>query len=157
MAKGRGKGKRGRPDKPPPVCKAILLCDTVIQDAFTGKVSLIGLFEGFILRSMPGVTVPVIAFLQLIEGIGQYSLKVEVHDLANDKVIARAPPSAVNFPDRLARKQIIIPVPPLPMEHEGAYDFVVTADGKEVDRQQFKVVVKEEPNEPPKDPPSNPT
>lgn len=147
MAKGRGRGK-GRERKPPPVCKAILLCDTVIRDAFTGKVSLIGLFDGFGMREMPGFTNPVIAFLQLVEGIGKYSLTVEIHDLGRDRVIARAEAATVEFPDRLSRRQVIIPVPPLPMEHEGVYDFVVMADEKEVDRQQFKVVHVEAPDEP---------
>ncbi len=41
------------------------------------------------------------------------------------------------------------------MAHTGVYDFVVLADDKEVDRQQFMVVVPQEKNyetEDPKDP-----
>lgn len=146
--------KRGRPrkarqprSKPPPVCKAILLCDHVIRDAMTGKASLIGIFDAFGLERVPGRTQPVTAFLQLIEGVGSYVLTVEVHDLQADKVVARAETSAVAFANRLEKKEIIIGVPSLPVAHAGVYDFVVLADGKEVDRQQFKVVVRQQQQE----------
>lgn len=33
--------------KPPPKCKAILLCDHVIEEAVTAKNSLIGVFKYF--------------------------------------------------------------------------------------------------------------
>lgn len=137
----RGKGPES---KPPPVCKAILLCDQVIRDIASGKASLIGIFDGFRLSSVPGHTRPVMAFLHLIEGIGRYDLTVQVHDLQTDLVIARARTATVEFQDRLEKKQLVIAVPPLPVEHAGVYDFVVLADGKEVDRQQFTVRVPQE-------------
>lgn len=127
--------------KPRPVCKAILLCDQVIQDALTGKPSLIGIIDDFYLAQVPGRTQPVTAYLQLTQGVGRYALTVEVHDLQADKVIARAQNAEVTFEDRLEKHDIVIPVPPLPVEHAGLYDFVVLADGKEVDRQQFRVVI----------------
>jgi hypothetical protein len=43
MAKKRlHKGK-----KPPPKCKAILLCDHTIVEAVSGKVSIIGIFDSW--------------------------------------------------------------------------------------------------------------
>jgi len=132
------KGKSPRTPKPPPVCKAILLCDQVIRDVITGKASLIGIVEGFVME-LPGHTLPVTAFVQLIEGVGTYVLSVEVHDLQANEVIARATAAEVTFQNRLDKKEIVIPVPALPVDHPGAYDFVVLADDKEVDRQQFQV------------------
>lgn len=155
MAKQRPRGKKDSGSKPPPVCKAILLCDQVIRDAMTGKASLIGIFDAFRLETVPGHTRPVTAFLQLIEGIGSYILTVEVHDLQADTVIARATTVSVEFANRLQKRQVIIGVPPLPVAHAGIYDFVVLADGKEVDRQQFVVVVPQETSdeaEEPKEP-----
>lgn len=145
MAKQRRpRGKKGSGSKPPPVCKAILLCDQVIRDVSTGKASLIGIFNAFRLAQVPGHTQPVTAFLQLIEGIGSYVLTVEVHDLQANTVIARAMSSAVQFRDRLQKREIVIGVPALPVANAGIYDFVVLADGKEVDRQQFRVIVPQE-------------
>jgi len=130
--KGRKKGQ-----KPPPKCKAILLCDQVIIDRLTGKTSVIGIFEKFVLPRFPGFTRPVNAFVQLTDGIGKCNLMVEVHDLQKNEVIGRAQGFGVEFIDRLTKISVIIPVPSLPMAHPGTYDFVVSADGQEIDRQKF--------------------
>jgi len=127
----------GKAGKPPPRCKAILLCDQLIVDAQTGKVSVIGVFDGFVVPTMPGRTRPSNAFLQLTDGIGNYSITVEIHDLLEDRVIARAKLAEIGFASRATKGNLVIPVPPLPIDHVGVYDFVVLADGQEIDRQQF--------------------
>ena len=86
--------------KPPPRCKAILLCDQTILEAGTAKASLIGIFDKFVVPSFPGVVRPYTAYLQLIDGIGDYVLTVEVHDVAQDVVIARMNPITIQFPQR---------------------------------------------------------
>ena len=88
MAKKRSAKKKGR--KPPPKCKAILLCDTIIVDGMTGKATIVGIFDEFDVPFFPGQTGPCNAFLQLTDGIGEYEITVEIHDLREDKVIARA-------------------------------------------------------------------
>ena len=128
------KKKRG---KPPPKCKAILLCDQVIIDSLTGKPSVIGIFGGFNAPSFPGQTAPFTAFLQLTDGIGEYQITIEILDLQEEAVIARAQGPPINFPDRAMKMNCFIAVPPLPLAHAGRYDFVVLADGQEIDRQQF--------------------
>jgi hypothetical protein len=135
MAKKKPAPKKST--KPPPRCKAILLCDQAIVEAVTGKVSLIGIFDRFALRKFPGPIRPFTAFLQLTDGIGKYNITIEVHDLREDKVLARAPIVAMEFKDRAAKANLMIPVPPLLLKHAGGYDFVVLADGQEIDRQQF--------------------
>jgi hypothetical protein len=136
MAKTRSKTKpKGR--RPPPVCKAILLCDQVIVDARTNKVSVIGIFTFFGLPQFPGQTFPVTAFLQLTNGIGKYALTVEIHDLSTGRVIARAELAEVEFEDRATKSNVVFSVPALPLQHPGIYDFVVLADDQEIDRQQF--------------------
>jgi hypothetical protein len=123
--------------KPPPKCKAILLCDQTIIEAVTGKVSIIGIFDSWNLPQFPHPTRPFMAFLQMTDGIGQYTISVEVHDLEADQIIAQAQAARMTFPDRTAKVNLVIPVPPLLLRHAGNYDFVVLADGQEIDRQQF--------------------
>lgn len=138
------KTRQRRGQNPPPRCKAILLCDQTILDAVTGNVSIIGTFTEFILPSFPGRTKPVCAFLLLIDGIGRYQVVVEIHDLGEDKIIARSPGMAIHFPERLARINFVTQIPPLPLVHPGTYDVVVLANGQEIDRQQFKAVKRED-------------
>jgi hypothetical protein len=55
---------------PSPSCKALLLCDQTIVEAMTGKVSIIGTFERFTIRSAPSHLAPFHVFVQLVEGVG---------------------------------------------------------------------------------------
>jgi hypothetical protein len=133
--------------KPHPKCKAILLCDQTIIEAGSGKISLIGIFEGFSLPAFPGRTLPIEAFVQLVDGIGNYDVVVEIQDLQTDEIVARSPVIEVNFPVRLAKVNLVIPIPPLNISHPGAYDFVVIADGQDVERQKFGARLPDEPEE----------
>jgi hypothetical protein len=135
MAKKKPSPKKSA--KPPPRCKAILLCDQALVEAVTGKVSLIGIFDRFALRKFPGHIRQFTAFLQLTDGIGQYSITIEVHDLREDRILARAAIVNMAFQDRSGKANLMIPVPPLLLKHPGGYDFVVLADEQEIDRQQF--------------------
>lgn len=132
---------------PPPKCKAILLCERTIIEAGTGNVSLIGLFDAFVVRQIPGVTRPFTVYLHLTDGIEdhEYAITVELHDLSNGVIIAKATGPKVKWGDRLSRLNLFIPVPPLRIQHTGTYDFVVLANQQEIDRQKFGVTVPPKP------------
>jgi hypothetical protein len=136
MAKKKSREPRGQ--KPPPRCKAILLCEQAIIEAGTGNVSVIGIFDRFVVPEIPGRTRAFTVYLHLTDGIGRYDVVVEVHDLQEDKVIGRADGIALRFPERLHRQNVIVLVPPLSIHHPGRYDVVVFVDGQEIDRQQFR-------------------
>jgi hypothetical protein len=128
------------PTPPPdPVCKAILLCQKVIIEAETELVSLIGIFNGFVIDGN-GKSAPAEVFCQFTEAEGKYRITVEIHDLSTGNVIAGADGGEFDIPNRLARANVIIPIPPIPFRHAGAYDFLMLANGKEIDRQHFMVV-----------------
>lgn len=123
-----------------PTCKALLLCDDTIMEAGTAKISLIGIFRRFVVFKIPVITKPFSAFLQITNASGKYDILVEVQDLQADEVIAEAKGLGIEISDRLKVYNVIIPVPGLPLKHEGLYDFVVSANGEEIDRQQFMAV-----------------
>ncbi|MEX2287515.1 MAG: hypothetical protein WD648_10535 [Planctomycetaceae bacterium] len=137
MAKKTGKQKPKIP--PPPICKAILLCDSTIVEAGTGKVSIIGVFGQFTVLQLPGRLSPFTVFLQLIEGVGRYDIVVEFQDLRDNMVMARADGLAITFPARLMTMNVILPVPPVPVVHSGEYEIVVFANAQEIDRQRVSV------------------
>lgn len=138
MAKRKKPAKTGREGKPPPSCKAMIIAEKVIIEKDTEKVSIINIFNGFLLSEFPGKTGPAAAFVQMIDGIGRYDITVEVHDLKENKVIARAGGMNIAFPEtRLGTVNFMINIPPIPLQHPGAYDVVVLADGQEIERQKF--------------------
>lgn len=146
MAKKGKKGLKKKRQPPSPACKAILLCERTIIEAGTGNVSLIGIFNRFLHLTYPTRTRQFVAFLQIVNALGRYDIIIEIHDLGEDKVIARANAPGINIPDRLKTVNISIPVPRLPLTHPGKYDLVIFANGQEIDRQQFVAAQLEEPN-----------
>ena len=121
-----------------PACKAILLCDKTILEAGTGKVSLIGVFERFLVDESL-TTAPCEAFTQITNAVGRYEIVFEIRDLQENETIARAVGLAIQIPNPLFRANVIIPVPALRFNHTGTYDLVMLANGQEIDRQQFAV------------------
>lgn len=133
--------------KPSPVCKAILLCDAILADPFSQKASLIGIFERFIIDEFPGTTRLFFVYVNMTNGIGSYKIGMEVTEIDQGTPIARIDELAkMEFADRWTRNILFIPVPQIPLPRPGKYDFIVYADGHEVDRQTFEAV--QRPGEP---------
>lgn len=132
-----GKRKPGR--VPPPKCKAILLCEKTIVEEGTGKVSLINTVDSFMVREFPGSAPEFSVFLELVDGVGRYTVVVEVHDLEQDAVLARSSEATLDWRDRLGRFKIIVPFARVAADHPGVYDLVVFANDEEVERQTFRV------------------
>jgi hypothetical protein len=132
------KAPNPKEQKPPPVCKAILLCDRVIIDARTGEYTVIGIFDQFEVAAFPGRTRGFAVYVQLTSGIGSYEISFEIQDLQNNTTAARTSSGPkVEFPDRSAKAHMIAELPAIPLAHPGIFDFVVLANGQEIDRQQF--------------------
>ncbi len=130
-----------RSPKPPPKCKAMLLCERAIVERLSGNVSLINTFTAFVLRAFPGFANPFTAFLQLTGGTGRYDVTAELVDLRNDKTFARATGMQIEFKTRLDRINVMIPVPQVKLPHDGRYDFVVYANGQVIERQEFSAIL----------------
>ena len=133
--------------RPPPRCKALLLCEKVIIDAQNGFPSVISVFDHFMLPKYPSRVKQFYAFLQFVDGIGRYDVVIEVHDLKKGEVIGRGTGIGLEFEHRPNRMNVVVPIPPLNLPHPGAYDLVVIANGQEIDRQQFIAVAPQEPSD----------
>ncbi|MEX2167876.1 MAG: hypothetical protein WD851_01075 [Pirellulales bacterium] len=127
-----------KPQPPEPVCKAILLCQKTIIEADTEAVSLIGVFDSFGVGD-DLVTGSAEAFCQITEAEGEYELTLEIHDLSTGSIIARGEGITLIINDRLMRANVIVPIPAMKFSHTGVFDFVILANGAEIDRQTFNV------------------
>lgn len=125
---------------PVPKCKAILICESTIMEADTGLITIVRTFNQFVMPEFPGHTEPFELFVQLTDGIGRYDVHIEVHDLIEDRLLARSPARAAEWEDRLVPLDLIMAFPSLPIAHPGSFDVIVFANGQEVDRQQFRVI-----------------
>lgn len=134
--------KENHPDhaesgRPLPHCKALLLCEKVTESQLTGKVTLHNLIEEFSSRVFPGRSTPFAIFLQVYDGIGRYPLSVEINDLVDGSIIAESKLDELDFPDRLAKIQVMVPFEFLPLPRPGRYELVVFIGGEPLASQHF--------------------
>jgi hypothetical protein len=124
-----------------------LLCDQIIVEASTGKISLVGIFDRVGVAAFPAAVGPFHAFVQMTDGIGSYEVFVEVHDLADGLVLARAQAGMLEFKEPTDKINFRILMPRWQARHGGPYDFVVLADDQAVERQRFEVLPMPTPKE----------
>lgn len=133
-----------RHDRIPPKSKAMLICDQVIVERDTNKVSVIGSFNSvFVPRTAPEIR-PLRVFLQMTEGNASCHVTMEIHDLRLDRIVSELDPTPIQFDDRLEVVNLMGSWPVAVFDHDGAYDIVAFADSQEIDRVQLKVNFEEE-------------
>jgi hypothetical protein len=94
----------------------------VIVDAITARVSVIGIIEMFEVDAFPAETRPFFAFVQMTDGIGDYAITAEIHDLSEDLVLGTTEGAPVAFPNRAAKINCLLSFQPLKLTHSGRYD-----------------------------------
>jgi hypothetical protein len=131
--------KTGEHGLPPPECKAILLCERVLRDEFTGLFSLINVFDNINSYSFPCTIGPYLLFLHITDGLGRYRITVEIQDLQSDVVIAREDQPEIELPDKNVKWIGILSVPEFEVAQPGMYDVLVLANDQEINRQKLTV------------------
>jgi hypothetical protein len=124
---------------PPPECKALLLCERVIRDEFTGLYSLINIFDNINVFALPCLIGPYLLFLQITDGVGRYRITVEIQDLPSGAVLAREDQPEIELPDPNVKWVGILAVPPFEISQAGFYDVLVLANGQEINRQKITI------------------
>jgi len=85
-------------EKPNPTGLAIVVCDQIIEDKFTSKKSLIGIFNNIGTQTFPCRHPQVCVFVSLTEGRGECGARLRiVHDETN-KVVAEVD-GRIDFPE----------------------------------------------------------
>lgn len=70
-----------------PIGITLVLCDSIITDAKTGKNSLIGLFNNININSLPSVHPRFCVFAQLTNGQGKQTIDVSCQSLQNEEIL----------------------------------------------------------------------
>lgn len=124
--------------RPLPHCKAMLLCEKVSESRINRALTLHSLIDVFQLSGFPNYSGPFAVFLQLYDGIGQYHLTLEISDLADDTSVSRTWLAELEFPERLAKIDVVVPIESVHLPRPGRYELVVLADSQELSRQYFR-------------------
>lgn len=125
-----------------PVALGLTLCDYVIVEERTRKVSLIGAFTGLGVPEFPATIPPFSVFAVLTEAAGDVTMKVVMtHMETNEEVYIHA--GILHFADPVAEvyyhlrlRQRVFPAP-------GLYLFALFADGELIAQRRLRVYQRE--------------
>lgn len=112
---------------PVPSVLAMLLCDTVITEANTNKKTLVGVFDRWNLPQLP-VNVVFWLYSRLADAEGEYTFKVKIVHLEDERLLAEMGTHPVQISDRLGAFEVALPFPPIPLEKSGRYEIQLFAN-----------------------------
>lgn len=120
MAEGEKVQNDARREPPGPLVLAINLCDTVIRDELTKKVSLIGLFGVIWSKQFPCLHRQLNVHVAMTGGHGKQEIEVRLLRVSDDKPIIgmRGP---MEFSDPLQVAELVIGWSNVPFEKPGKY------------------------------------
>ena len=108
--------------------QAFLLCDSVVQDALTGKTSVNGIFDNISSKTFPAVHPSCFIFFRIIcDSPGDHSVVINV--VAPSGIREQMPTISIRVgPTNLAKG--IVQIQGLPLPVEGRYEFELLFDGQ---------------------------
>lgn len=122
----------------PPIGIALVLCDSIITDAKTGKNSLIGLFNNINVNSLPAVHNRFCVFAQLTNGRGKQTLDVRCQSLQSEELIFQTG-GEVEFGNPSQVIEIQFELLNLSFPYDGMYTVELEADGLPLIESRFNV------------------
>lgn len=127
------------PRLPVPRLNAILICDLIITDSTTRKKSLIGVFEVMYAGVFPCVHNSLSVYVNFTDAEGEYVFKLEILDLESNAIVGSVQTPAIKVGNRLATQELALVVRGLRFEHEGSYEFQVSASGELLGQKSLRV------------------
>ncbi len=127
---------------PRPIVLGLTLCDYVVVEEKTRKVSLIGTFAAIAASSFPAMAQPFSVFVVLTDGLGDATIELVITRLdSGDEVFSYR--GQLHFPGKLAEvsfharlRQCSFPAP-------GQYQFTLLIDGEWIAHRRIQVYSKE--------------
>ena len=136
MAKTHEKNRTA--GKPTPTVLSINICDAVIRDESTKKISLIGIFNTIHVANFPSVHPLMHLYMALTNGHGQYQGEIRLVD-DKGKILIHAE-GPLEFKNPLQVVEINFEWRQLKFEHEGEYVIEVMCDSHQVGIRKFRIV-----------------
>jgi hypothetical protein len=140
--------------KPPPVLLAVVICDLIIRDELTKKLSLIGVFS-----AIHGLKLPVVLpssmhlYAALTDGRGEYKSRIMIKHLESEALVFQAE-GPLMFQDPQQVVELNFKLPQVTFPHWGRYEITLQADEQFLGSRTFTVC---QTPMPPGSPPPSPS
>lgn len=103
--------------------KAFLVCDQILQDAQTGKKSLIGVFHELRAERFPAVHPLLWIYANLTDAHGRYSFQIRLVDVERGEVLGRGEPPPIDIPGPLQTTELSAQLRNVALPRAGTYEF----------------------------------
>jgi hypothetical protein len=123
---------------PCPRAQGLTLCDYVMREERTLKVSLVGTFTGIRTDEFPSTPRPFCVFAALTDGLGEGTLELTITHLASDEEILRLQ-RTINFPNRFMDVQVLFRLSEVSFPEEGIYLFSLSVDEDTIAQRRVRV------------------
>ncbi len=121
-----------------PVLLAMVLCDTIIREMGTNKLSLIGTFNGLFAQRFPCTHPSLSVYVVLTNGRGRVPCLLRMTSLEEGKEVF-AYPGRVEFVDPLSVIELDFKIQQLRLEQPGEYSIEFVADGEFLGSRKLRV------------------
>jgi hypothetical protein len=123
---------------PRPVAVGLTLCDYLVIEEGTRKVSLVGYLVKLTAERFPFTPPPFYVFAALTDGLGDATIDLVVSRLDSlDELYARQ--LRVNFSSRLRERQVVFRISDCVFGAPGAYQFTLYVDGEWVAQRRLVI------------------
>ena len=130
-------GSEGK--KPKPIVLSINICDTIIRDETTKKVSLIGLFSAIKANTFPSTHSLFHVYVALTNGHGLYKTTLRIVSVENNEVLINID-GDLNVTSPLQVTELNIGLQGLRFNKPGKYSVQVLCNGDPIGSRDFMVV-----------------
>ena len=124
---------------PLPICKAFLVCDQVIQDAQTGKKSLIGVFHELRAQRFPAVHPALWVYANLTDARGRYEFQIRLMDVAQSSILGKGAPPPIDIEGPLQTTELSAQLRNVTLPSAGTYEFQLVANGELIATKAIRV------------------
>lgn len=114
------------------------MCDYVLVEQGTNKVSLIGSFRELSVDRFPAVLPPFFIYAALTDGLGTGTLELVLSRLETDEEVYRYR-TRISFQDQLTVLHVYLRLHNCSIPAPGAYEFMLLVDGALVAQRQLRV------------------
>ncbi|HYG74841.1 MAG TPA: hypothetical protein VEK08_07555 [Planctomycetota bacterium] len=112
-----------------PILLALVLCDTIIREAQTNKLSLIGTFNGIFASAFPCTHPSLSVYIAITEGRGRVPCKLRMTSLDNNQVIFELP-GQIEFGGPTSVGELVFQLQQVQFAAPGVYAIEFWADGE---------------------------
>lgn len=120
-----------------PTLLAMIICDQIIREEGTKKISLLGLFNRIHAKSFPCYHSKLHIYIALTDFEGQAECELKFSESSGNEIIKLAGP--IKFPDRLTVVEMEFCMNNLPIPKPGIYHFDFMINTEIIGHRKFKV------------------